>query len=61
MNRAIFNDYIDAGLAALAVALVVVMIIYAVIEIPRAMHTPKSTAVEIGGGVTEALTGATGD
>ncbi len=47
MSRVITNDYVDAGLAALAVALVVVMIVYAVIEIPKAMSAPKSTAIEI--------------
>jgi carbon starvation protein len=61
MNRVIFNDYLDAGLAALAVALVIVMIVYAVIEIPRAMHTPRNTAIEIGAGVAGALAGAAGD
>lgn len=61
MNRVIFNDYIDAGLAALAVALVIVMIVYAVIEIPRAMHTPKTTTVEIGDSGPGALAGAAGD
>jgi carbon starvation protein CstA len=57
MSRVIFNDYLDAGLAALAVALVVVMIVYAFIEIPRAMATPKVTAVEIGGGAAAAGVG----
>lgn len=61
MNRVIFNDYLDAGLAALAVALVVVMIVYAVIEIPRAMRTPKNTTVEVGGDAAAALTGAGND
>jgi carbon starvation protein len=61
MNRVIVNDYLDAGMAALAVALVIVMIVYAVIEIPRAMHTPKTTSVEIGGGGPGALVGAAGD
>ncbi|HVY14092.1 MAG TPA: carbon starvation CstA family protein [Rhodopila sp.] len=60
MNRVIFNDYVDAGLAALAVALVIILIIYAIIEIPRAMHTPKSTATEIGGGA-EAMAGSGDD
>ena len=54
MSRVIFNDYLDAGLAALAVALVVVMIVYAFIEIPRAMGTPKVTATEIGAGAAAA-------
>jgi carbon starvation protein len=61
MNRVIFNDYLDAGMAALAVALVIVMIVYAGIEIPRAMHTPKTTTIEIGGGGPGAFAGAAGD
>ena len=49
MGRVIFNDYLDAGLAALAVAIVVLVVVYAVIEIVKAKATPKSTAIEIGG------------
>ena len=49
MNRVIFNDYLDAALAALAVALVIVMIVYAFIDIAKALHTPKTTTLEIGG------------
>lgn len=60
MRRVIFNDYLDAGLAALAVALVIVMIIYAIIEIRKAMHTPRSTVVEIGGGA-QAMAGSGDD
>jgi len=60
MHRVIFNDYVDAALAALAVALVIVMIIYATIEIPKAMQTPKSTVLEIGGGA-EAMAGSGDD
>jgi hypothetical protein len=48
-------------MAALAVALVIVMIVYAGIEIPRAMHTPKTTTIEIGGGGPGAFAGAAGD
>ena len=60
MSRVITNDYVDAGLAALAVALVMIMIIYAVIEIPRAMSAPDSTVIEIGG-PTEAVAGGGDD
>jgi len=49
MNRVIFNDYLDAALAALAVTLVIVMIVYAFIDITKALHTPKATTIEIGG------------
>ena len=49
MDRVIFNDYLDATLAALAVAIVVAVVIYAFIDIRKAMGTPRSTAIEIGG------------
>jgi carbon starvation protein len=49
MGRVIFNDYLDAGLAALAVAIVVIVVVYAVVEIVKAKASPKSTAIEIGG------------
>jgi carbon starvation protein len=49
MSRVIFNDYLDASLAAAAVAIVVLMVIYAVVDIRKARGTPKVTAVEIGG------------
>ena len=48
MNRIIFNDYVDATLAAIFVALVIAIAIYGVIGIRRALGNPKSTAVEIG-------------
>jgi len=47
MSRIIFNDYVDATLAALFVAVVVSMVIYGLINIYRALGTPKATAVEI--------------
>jgi carbon starvation protein len=47
MSRVIFNDYVDATLAALFVAVVVSMVIYAVVSIVRALGTPKPTAVEL--------------
>jgi len=49
MHRVIFNDYLDATLAALAVAIVVTVVIYAVFDIRKALTTPKATAMEIGG------------
>jgi carbon starvation protein len=61
MSRVITNDYVDAGLAALAVALVVIIIVYAIIEIPKAMGTPRITTVEIGGGAAEAAFGGGDD
>jgi len=49
MDRVIFNDYLDAGLAAAAVAIVVLMVIYAFVDIRKARGTPKITTHEIGG------------
>jgi carbon starvation protein len=49
MSRIVFNDYLDAALAALAVAIVVVMVAYGVIRIRQARATPRNTAIEIGG------------
>jgi len=47
MSRVIFNDYVDATLAALFVAVVVSMVVYGVINIFRALGTPNVTAVEV--------------
>ncbi|MGA2089272.1 MAG: carbon starvation CstA 5TM domain-containing protein, partial [Stellaceae bacterium] len=49
MNRVIFNDYLDASLAGLSVAIVVIVVIYAFFDIRKALGTPKSTTHEIGG------------
>ena len=49
MSRVIFNDYLDAALAALAVSIVVVMVAYGLVRIRQARATPRSTAIEIGG------------
>jgi carbon starvation protein len=49
MSRVIFNDYLDAALAALAVAIVVVVVAYGIICVRQARSTPRSTAIEIGG------------
>ena len=48
MSRIIFNDYLDASLAALAVAIVVTMVVFGVIRIRQARGTPRNTAIEIG-------------
>jgi carbon starvation protein len=48
MSRVIFNDYLDAALAALAVAIVIVVVAYGIINVRRARATPRSTAIEIG-------------
>jgi carbon starvation protein len=47
MSRIIFNDYVDATLAAMFVAVVVAMVVYGVISIRKALGTPKPTAVEL--------------
>ena len=48
MHRVIFNDYVDATLSALFVAVVVAMAVYGLIGIRRALSNPKVTAVEVG-------------
>ena len=54
MNRIIFNDYLDAALAALFVAVVLAMLFYGVVSIRNALGNPRVTAVEVG---PEALAG----
>src|SRR6266481_1170334 len=49
MQRVIVNDYVDATLAALFIAVVVAMAIYGVIGIRRALGTQRVTTVEVGG------------
>jgi carbon starvation protein len=49
MQRVIVNDYVDATLAALFVAVVVAMTIYGIINIRRALSTQRVTTVEVGG------------
>jgi carbon starvation protein len=49
MYRVMFNDYVDATLAAAAVAIVLIVVVYAVIVIRKATGSPKITAMEIGG------------
>ena len=47
MSRIVFNDYIDASLAALFVLVVVATVIYGLINIWRALGNPQPTAMEI--------------
>ena len=47
MSRVIFNDYVDATLAALFVAVIVSMVVYGVINIRRALGAPTATATEV--------------
>jgi carbon starvation protein len=49
MSRIAFNDYVDATLAALFVAVVIAMVVYGVLAGIKAMRNPGSTAIEIGG------------
>jgi carbon starvation protein len=49
MSRVIFNDYLDATLAAVAVGIVLIMVVYGFVSIRKARATPQSTAIEIGG------------
>ena len=48
MRRVIFNDYIDATLAAMFAAVVVAMVVYGYLDARKALGTPKTTAVEVG-------------
>jgi len=47
MRQVIFNDYVDATLAALFVLVVLSMVVYVVINARKALGTPKSTAAEV--------------
>ena len=57
MTQIVFNDYVDATLAAVFAALVVTMAVYGVIYCRRAIGNPKSTVVEISGGGLPAAAG----
>jgi len=48
MTRIVVNDYVDATLAAVFVLVVVATVIYALIDIWKALASPRATAVEIG-------------
>ena len=47
MSRLVFNDYLDATLAALFVAVVISMVVYGFLDIRKALGTPKATAIEV--------------
>jgi carbon starvation protein len=49
MNRIIFNDYVDATLAGLAVTIVVTVVVYALFAIRKALSIPERTEIESGG------------
>jgi len=48
MARIVFNDYVDATLCFLFIAVVVAMMIYGVIGIRRARGNPNTSVVEVG-------------
>jgi carbon starvation protein len=54
MSRIVFNDYLDAGLAGLSVAIVLFVVVYAIVDIAKALGSPKITAVEVGGATVAA-------
>jgi carbon starvation protein len=56
MNRIIFNDYVDAALAALFIAVLLAIAVYGVMAIRKALADPKVSAIEVG---VEAVPGAT--
>ena len=49
MNRIIFNDYIDAVLCGLFIAVVLSMVVYGVLAIRKALANPNVTTREVGG------------
>jgi carbon starvation protein len=48
MNRIIFNDYVDAGLCALFILVVLAMVFYGVTAIRKALANPNVTTHEVG-------------
>ncbi|RBP08606.1 carbon starvation protein [Roseiarcus fermentans] len=54
MGQIVFNDYVDATLAAIFVAIVLVMLVYGVREALRALRQTKATTAEIGGAAVAA-------
>jgi carbon starvation protein len=48
MSRIVFNDYVDAALAAVFVAIVLLMLVYGVREALKALRSAKATTAEIG-------------
>ncbi len=48
MGRVVFNDYLDASLAGLFAMIVMTMVIYGIIDVRKALHTPRDTSAEVG-------------
>ena len=51
MGRIVFNDYVDAALAAVFVAIVIVMVVYGVMRSLEALRSAKVTTHEMGAAV----------
>ena len=47
MSRIVFNDYIDASLAIMFALVVLVMVIFGILNIRRALGSPQVTAIEV--------------
>jgi carbon starvation protein len=62
MNRIIFNDYVDAVLCGLFIAVVLSMVVYGVLAVRKALANPNVTTREVGGdeGVRQATRLASG-
>jgi carbon starvation protein len=58
MGRIIFNDYVDATLAALFAAVVAATVIYGFINIRKALGSSRATAIEVGAPGVAAAGGA---
>ena len=54
MGQIVFNDTVDAALAAIFVAIVLLMLVFGVREALRALRQSKATTVEIGGAAVPA-------
>ena len=60
MSRVIVNDYVDATLCGLFIAVVVAMVIFGILWIRRASAEPRATAHEITGPAAPARSGGVG-
>ncbi len=49
-SRIVFNDYVDATLCGLFMAVVVSMVVFGVMAIFKALGNPHATTVEVGHG-----------
>ncbi len=58
MQRVLINDYVDATLCVLFMAVVVSMLVYGLIGIARAVGNPDVTAKEVGGDLRAVRSGA---